>query len=263
MVGSLSQFSYDVDSFKLGATILRDPINTKSSATSFSEVLETQTKEINQQVEEKASQLVSDKKVEKKKKKGPGDLLDAAKIIENKKDSHQQIVGTKNTYKLLEEYKNKKSKDEDPFQKSKEQALNPNVAGQPIIQPDSQGQGKKYNRAQMLSVWERLAPTVTEDATKKSVRLDIPLLNDVKAIVLRMHSDRSITASVLGSDMMTDLIQKNKAKFDKNIRHHGLTLREFNTYRSELEFNSESGTKKNKKKKQSLAQNKKQDVGIL
>jgi len=63
-----------------------------------------------------------------------------------------------------------------------------------------------------------------------------------------MHPDRSVTASLLGSHAMADLIRQNKDKLDRNLKHHHLTLREFLTYTTEVDFNNESGTKRKKQK---------------
>ena len=126
---------------------------------------------------------------------------------------------------------------------------NANFAGQPALQPVyDQGQRQRPTKAQMLAAWEKFAPTITEDITRRAVRIDIPLINDVQAIVLKMNPDKSLSASLLGSFEMGELVKQNKGKLDRNLRHHHLSLREFNAYRSELEFTTESGTKKGKKK---------------
>ena len=246
LTGSV-QFN-ELDSFKQANTLLKN-----SSFLSFDETLEqaleTQAKEISRNAKDKANE-VTDESVngsKKNKESNPNTLPDITKITRNADSSNE----VRNTYQLLEKFKDKKKIFDEDLPKGPRQQLmeNANFAGQVAFQPVfDQGQ-RKASKANMLAAWEKFAPTVTEDVTKKSVRIDIPLINDVQAIVLRMHSDKSVTASMLGSYEMGELLKQNKDKLDRNLRHHQLSLREFNTYRSELEFSSESGTKKGKKKK--------------
>jgi hypothetical protein len=72
-------------------------------------------------------------------------------------------------------------------------------------------------------------------------------------LVLRLNGDRSISASILTSEVMSELIKQNKSKLGDHFKKHNLSLREFNTYRSELELNSESGAKRQKRKKGSAS----------
>lgn len=249
MIGPSIQNS-DLETFRMSNSLIKDSYKFNLGAT-FEETLDNQVKEATKKAKDKATDVASEDKDLKKKKvkeKNPDELPNITQLTHNveRKNPNQ----THNTYLLLERFKeSRKLQEEDLAKGPREQALNNahNVAGQALIQPVyDQGQ-RRMTRATLLEHWEKYAPTVTEDITKRSVRLDIPLLNDVQALVLRMHPDRTISASLLGSKEMGELIKQNKDKLDRNLRHHQLSLREFNTYRSELEFNNESGTRKKKK----------------
>ena len=260
MLSGSVQFN-ELDSFKMANSLLKNSSLSSLDGT-FEEALEAQIKEASRAAKDKASEIVEDTAGSKKKKENnPNVLSDVTQITKNvERGSSSEIK----TYQLLDKFRDKKkAQDEDlPKGPRQQQMENANFAGQAMFQPVAdQGQRQRASKAQMLAAWEKFAPTITEDLTKKAVRIDIPLINDVQAIVLRMHSDKSITASMLGSFEMGELLKQNKDKLDRNLRHHHLSLREFNAYRSELEFTSESGTKKSKKKPAKT--NKKEALDII
>lgn len=240
----------DLDPFKAGNALLKNSYQT-SIGESFKEIFEAQTKEVTEKIKEKAVEVPNnDKNSKKKTNKNLNQLPDTTELLRSQ--DRKDFNNMQRVYSLLDKFRESKQyKDEEEFSKgARQQALNNvhNIAGQSLIQPIYDQNGKKPSKAQLLSTWDKFAPNVTEDITKKSVRIDIPLLNDVHALVLRLHPDKSLTASLLGSKAMGKLIKENKDKLDRNLRHHHLSLREFNTYHSELTFNSESGTRKQKKK---------------
>ena len=241
--------SVDVNIFGKANAILKNPPSTSIDKT-FEETLEDQAKQVAQKAQDDATEITTNSKETKKKKENNLDPLpDITKITG--KIEKSMPYSARNSQSLLEKFSDKK-KEDDPFNGNKQQFLqqNPNVAGQPLVQPVyDQGQ-RRPSKAQMLAAWEKLAPVVTEDITRKAVRIDIPMINDIQVLVLKIHPDRSLTASMLGSYAMGELIKQHKEKLDRNLRHHHLSLKEFNTYRSELELNTESGTRKNPKKKQ-------------
>ena len=242
----------ELDTFKAANSLLKNPASA-SPGNAFEEVLDNRIKETNKKFKDKASDIVVEDSRDGKKKKikenSNNDLPNIMSLLQNiqRKDSQE----TKNTYALLEKFKEtKKFREEEEDSKGARQQVynnNPNVAGQATFQPVNDQSQRKMSKSQFLANWERLAPLITEDITKRAVRIDIPMLNDVQALVLRMHPDRSITISLLGSEAMGELVKQHKEQLNRNLRHHNLSLKEFNTYRSELEFNNESGTKKKKR----------------
>ena len=251
MLSGYIQFN-ELDSFRQANSLLKNSSGASFDET-FEQALETQVKEAARNAGDKASEVTDDKTDTKKKKakeNHPDTLPDVTQITRNVDRNSSSEV--RNTYLLLDKMKEKKKSvvDDDLTKGPRQRQMeNANFAGQPMFDPVyDQGPRQRANKSQMLAAWEKFAPIVTEDVTKKAVRIDIPLINDIQAIVLRMHPDRSITASLLGSYEMGELVKQHKDKLDRNLKHHHLSLREFNAYRSELEFTSESGTKKNKKK---------------
>ncbi len=262
MVGPIIQQYTDIDSFKLGNSILKNS-GSSTFGKAFEEVLETKAQEVKSKVEEKASEVLDTKVSKKKKDNLEKGLPDISGIISKNDRSVSHEI--KNTYLLLDRFRNeRRSKEDDLSKGARQQAMNNahNFAGQALIQPTYERGQRRMSKSQVLNAWEKFAPSVSEDITKRSVRIDIPMLNDVQALVLRMHPDKSITASLLGSKEIGELIKQNKDKLDKNLRHHHLSLREFNTYQGELTFNTESGTTK-KRKKQAKQAPKKTDTVLL
>jgi len=248
----------ELNTFKLSNALLKDPYKPGISK-SFEEVLNDEVKEVIVKEEKKVIETTTDKK--KKSKQNQNESLpDISKIIPNGKNDS---ASTRNTYLLLEKFKSDKKYLEEAPKGLREQVLMnaTNAAGQPLIQPIyDQMPRRGMTKSHMLELWEKMAPTVTEDPMKKAVRLDIPLLNDVQALVLRIHPDRSISASLLGSKEMLDLVKLNKDRLDRNLRHHNLSLRELNGYISELDLSRESGTRKQRKNK---SKTKKSEVDLI
>lgn len=241
----------DINTFKLSNSLLNNPATFKVGA-SFEEVIEEKVEEVAKKAKEKAEEVVEEATDSKKKKSKLNPNEGLPNIIPIIQNNTRLPHGVQNTYLLLEKFKQSKKLNEDELllKSPRQQVFNNanNAAGQPLMQPIyDQTPRRSFTRAQILEQWEKFAPLITEDITKRSVRLDIPLLSDVQALVLRMHPDRSITASLLGSREMGELIKQNKDRLDRNLRHHHLSLKEFNVYRSELELNSESGTRKKKR----------------
>ena len=251
---STSLQNVEMDSFKMANSLLKDPIGSLNNE-SFDDVLDKQIKEVAQKSKDKVVDVVDNDKVKKKKDKAfEGGLPDITKLTQNSDTRNSREV--KNTYLLLDKFKDKKDYDDESSSKDMRRLVMDNannIPGQALIQPVyDQGQRRRLTKSDVLAQWDKYTPLVTEDITKRAVRIDIPLLNDIQALVLRMNSDRSITASMLGSKEMGELIKQNKDKLDKNLKHHHLSLREFNTYGTELELNSESGTKKRKRQAKEL-----------
>ena len=252
----------ELETFRAANSLLKNPYQGRIN-NSFAEIFENQVKEVTTKIEEQKSEATEEnidakKKTNKDLKDG---LPDISKIIRN--NENRNLDSLQKTYSLLEKFKDfKKFKDEDHSQGSRKQVLSNahGFVGNPLIQPLNDHGKRKMTKSHILSVWEKFSPMVTEYANKKSVRIDIPLLHDIQALVLRLNPDKSITASLLGSQEMTKLIKDNKDKLDRNLRHHHLSLKEFNTYNSELAFNTESGTKKQKKK---AKQAKKAEVDLI
>lgn len=242
----------EIDSLKLASTLMQ-PSPGSNSTVSFEEVLDKQVKEAvkksKEEATETANQTISSIK---KKKEAKLSLKDGLPDISQLVKAQEKSSSETKTYELLEQFKKDKSSiKEDPSLREQILSNANNVAGQALVQPINDQPKRRMSKEQLLDAWEKFTPQVTEDATKKSVRIDIPLLNDVQALVLRINPDKSVTASMLASKEMADLLKQNKEQLERNLRHHHLTLKEFNTYHSELEFNGESGTKKGKKKQQS------------
>lgn len=245
----------EIDSLKLASTLMQ-PSPGSISTSSFEEILDKEIKEVVKKSKDEATDITNQTILSIKKKKEAklslkDGLPDISKLVNAQEKASHEL---KNTYELLEQFKKEKTslKDDGGL---REQVLSNanNVAGQALVQPVNDQSKRRMSKEQLLNAWEKFTPQVTEDPLKKSVRIDIPLLNDIQALVLRINPDKSVSASMLASKEMSELMTQNKEQLKRNLNHHHLSLKEFNTYHSELEFNSESGTKKNKKKKQTAA----------
>ena len=246
-------FINDLNTFKLGNSLLQNPVKFNLSAT-FEEVLEdTQTKTTTtskpkESTPEDIEQIFGFKNKKERGKANDKELPNIQNIIQNdNKRVFRELQGLSPIIDQLREIRKFK---EETNQGLRQQVMNNahNFAGQGRIDAVFDQGYKKYSRSQLVSLWDRFTPQITEDVTKQSVRIDIPLIYDIQTLVLRLNPDRSVTASMLGSKEMVELIKRNKDILDRNLRHHHLSLKEFNTYRSELELNTETGSTRKKRK---------------
>ena len=241
-------FINDLNTFKLGNSILQNPVKFNLSAT-FEEVLEeTQTKTTTSKPKESTPEIIEQALgFKNKKEKGKATDKELPDIQNSNNRTFRELQGLSPIIDQLKEIRKFK---EEANQGLRQQVMNNahNFAGQGRVDAVFDQGYKKYSRSQLVSLWDRFTPQVTEDATKKSVRIDIPLVYDIQALVLRLNPDKSVTASMLGSKEMIELVKQNKDRLDRNLRHHHLSLKEFNTYRSELELNTETGSTRKKRK---------------
>lgn len=243
----------------MGNSILHESAAT--SKTAFADMLEEKIKEATISDEDKKTDAKNDKSTKKQANSGINKNLKAGiSILQDARPLRNENTLSK-TYSLLD-----KLKDRQPFEEEinpeekKDLNQSPNVVGHAFAAPINSNNGRQMSRSQMLSIWDRMAPTVTEDANRKTVRIDIPLVKDIRALVLKMHSDGSITASVLASDSMAELIRQNKDKLEKALKSHNLELRDFKAYKSDLTFNQESGSRKKKRNKFAATNDLKMDI---
>jgi len=240
----------DIDPLKLGTSLMRDSIKSPSKL-SFAEEMESQVKEAVKKAKSNVVDAVNEDKAVKKKKgnKFTEELLDVTKLTRNEKSYSKEL---QSTYSELERFKEGKQFNEETFSKdSRQQMLDNayNAVVTPFVEQIHDFRPRKrLTKSQLIERWEKFAPTITDDITKRSVRIDIPLLHDVQSLVLRMNKDGSISATLLGSEEMARLIKENKDKLNNRLKHHHLSLKEFNAYTEGVMFDVETGTKKQKRK---------------
>lgn len=79
------------------------------------------------------------------------------------------------------------------------------------------------SRRRQLENWEDLAPKVIEDPVNKAVRIDIPGINDIETLIVRMNRG-AVGIQVIGSkDAMGRLIG-GESELAKKLREHNIVL---------------------------------------
>lgn len=89
-----------------------------------------------------------------------------------------------------------------------------------------QEQAQQYNgndRKKQLANWEELAPRIVEDPKNRAVRIDIPGLNDVQTLIVRMKRD-AVSIQVVGDKSTMERLQANESELNKNLRAHDIKL---------------------------------------
>lgn len=71
------------------------------------------------------------------------------------------------------------------------------------VAPQEQRQSEDGSRQQQLANWELLAPRLIEDSTNRAIRLDIPDVEDIQTVIVRMGQS-GVTIQAIGSEDMVN-----------------------------------------------------------
>lgn len=90
----------------------------------------------------------------------------------------------------------------------------------------AQEQAQHYDgndRKKQLANWEEMAPRIIEDPKNRAVRIDIPGLNDVETLIVRMNNN-SVQVQVVGEKSVMERLQSSESELSKKLREHNVTL---------------------------------------
>jgi hypothetical protein len=90
----------------------------------------------------------------------------------------------------------------------------------------AQEQAQHYDsndRKKQLAKWDELAPRIIEDPKNRAVRIDIPGLNDVETLIVRMKQD-SVHVQVVGEKSVMERLQLSESELGRKLREHNVKL---------------------------------------
>lgn len=79
------------------------------------------------------------------------------------------------------------------------------------------------SRRKQLENWEDLAPKVVEDPINKAVRIDIPGINDIETLIVRMNRG-AVGIQVVGSKDAMGRLMHGESELAKRLREHNIVL---------------------------------------
>jgi hypothetical protein len=91
-----------------------------------------------------------------------------------------------------------------------------------VAQQDSPSNDSGSRRKQ-LENWEDLAPKVIEDPINKAVRIDIPGINDIETLIVRMNRG-AVGIQVIGSKDAMGRLVSGESELAKKLREHNIVL---------------------------------------
>jgi len=98
-----------------------------------------------------------------------------------------------------------------------------NVAEREAQQYDSN------DRKKQLANWEDLAPRITEDTKNRAVRIDIPGLNDIETLIVRMQKNQVLVQAV-GDGKVMQALQSREAELKGKLASKNIQLADFQTF---------------------------------
>ncbi|MEY3369402.1 MAG: hypothetical protein RLZZ361_72 [Cyanobacteriota bacterium] len=79
------------------------------------------------------------------------------------------------------------------------------------------------DRKKQLAKWDELAPRIIEDPKNRAVRIDIPGLNDVETLIVRMKQD-SVFVQIVGDKSTMERLQSSESELSRKLRDHNVKL---------------------------------------
>gem|GEM_PF-3336146 len=79
------------------------------------------------------------------------------------------------------------------------------------------------DRKKQLAKWEELAPRIIEDPKNRAVRIDIPGINDIETLIVRMKQD-SVHVQVVGDKSTMERLQSSESELSRKLRDHNVKL---------------------------------------
>ncbi len=79
------------------------------------------------------------------------------------------------------------------------------------------------SRKKQLANWEDLAPRITEDAKNRAVRIDIPGLNDLETLIVRMQKNQ-VSIQAVGRGSVMSSLQSREAELKSRLASKSIQL---------------------------------------
>lgn len=80
-----------------------------------------------------------------------------------------------------------------------------------VAQQEQQNTDNANDRKQQLANWDDLAPRIVEDTKNMAVRIDIPGLNDIETLIVRMNNGK-VKIQAVGSKATSEMIRNREAE---------------------------------------------------
>ncbi len=98
------------------------------------------------------------------------------------------------------------------------------------------------SRRKQLENWEDLAPKVVEDPVNKAVRIDIPGMNDIETLIVRMNRG-AVGIQVVGSKDAMGRLMSGESELAKKLREHNIVLDSLKAFDGDVLRNAAAKTK--------------------
>lgn len=108
------------------------------------------------------------------------------------------------------------------------------------VAPQEYQQDSSQERRKQLANWEDLAPRITEDPTNKAVRLDIPGINDIETLIVRMKPG-GIGIQVVGAKDTMSRLANTESELAAKLKAHNISLDGLQVFDGELLRKAKTG----------------------
>ncbi len=85
------------------------------------------------------------------------------------------------------------------------------------------------DRKKQLANWEDLAPRITEDIKNRAVRIDIPGLNDIETLIVRMQQGQ-VSVQAVGDNKVMQSLQGREAELKSRLASKNIQLASFQAF---------------------------------
>ncbi len=163
--------------------------------------------------------------------------FDQRKLIENKEERQeiQEHIFASEEKKDSQEIQNKyistETQKAETLQSNQQQVVNAvregNVAQQEARQENSN------ERKKQLANWEDLAPRIMEDPVNRAIRIDLPGLNDIETLIVKMNKGDAVSIQIVGSKETMQQLKSGEAELSRRLRGQDIRFESLQAFDSE------------------------------
>lgn len=109
-----------------------------------------------------------------------------------------------------------------------------------IAEQEAQYRDSSNERKRQLANWEELAPTIIEDPVNRAVRLDIPGVEDVETLIVRMNKN-GVGVQIVGSKGAMEQLIATESELAKRLHAYSIGLDKFQAFDGEALRKAKAG----------------------
>lgn len=102
-----------------------------------------------------------------------------------------------------------------------------------LAEQEANYQDSSNERKRQLANWEELAPSIIEDPNNRAVRIDIPGINDLETLIVKMNHGK-VGIQLVGSKDAMNQLMASEAELASKLSKHKIALEKFQAFDGDM-----------------------------